>query len=244
MVYYVASWLQVTTDNSQAVSFAVPTGNFGNILAGHVARQMGVPIHTLLLATNENSVLDEFYRTGVYRVRVGDEVYQTSSPSMDISKASNFERFIYELLNRDAELIQELFGNQLSKNGCFDLSERPEFAAQYENFGFQTGSSTHNDRIDIIRLANQKWGIFIDPHTADALKVALDYADEIPTAIVIMETALPVKFAETMTEALGKPVPVPSRFAGLPDAESHVIPLPNNLPALKNLIIERVQRPN
>jgi threonine synthase len=97
------------------VSFAVPSGNFGNICAGHVARMMGLPIQTLVLATNENDVLDEFFRTGIYRVRGGRRHHETSSPSMDISKASNFERFVFDLLGRDGATLRQLFGEELGQ---------------------------------------------------------------------------------------------------------------------------------
>ena len=101
VVYYFAGYFQATRTNDERVSFAVPSGNFGNICAGHVARMMGLPIRKLVVATNENDVLDEFFRTGVYRVRGSAETHETSSPSMDISKASNFERFVFDLLGRD-----------------------------------------------------------------------------------------------------------------------------------------------
>ena len=94
-------------------SFAVPSGNFGNVCAGHVARMMGLPIARLVVATNENDVLDEFFRTGRYRVRAAAETFETSSPSMDISKASNFERFMFDLLGRDGARTRELFGTAL-----------------------------------------------------------------------------------------------------------------------------------
>ena len=91
------------------MSFAVPSGNFGNVCAGHIARSMGLPIRRLIVATNENDVLDEFFQSGIYRVRPGDQVQQTSSPSMDISKASNFERFVYDLIGRDGAGVKRLW---------------------------------------------------------------------------------------------------------------------------------------
>uniref|UniRef100_UPI0025830E55 threonine synthase n=1 Tax=Diaphorobacter sp. TaxID=1934310 RepID=UPI0025830E55 len=109
VVYYFAGYIQATETNGQKVSFTVPSGNFGNICAGHVARQMGLPIDRLIVATNENDVLDEFFRTGAYRVRGSAQTYETSSPSMDISKASNFERFVFDLLGRNAERTRQLF---------------------------------------------------------------------------------------------------------------------------------------
>ncbi len=125
MVYYFAGYIQATETNDQKVSFTVPSGNFGNVCAGHVARMMGLPIAKLVVATNENDVLDEFFRTGVYRVRGSADTHETSSPSMDISKASNFERFVFDLLGRDGAKTKALFGDALSQSGQFDLSQDP-----------------------------------------------------------------------------------------------------------------------
>ncbi|HHW83649.1 MAG TPA: threonine synthase, partial [Actinomycetales bacterium] len=172
VIYYVAAWLRATTGPGQQVSFAVPTGNFGNILAGHVAREMGVPIHTLVLATNENNVLHEFFTTGVYRPRGSAETLATSSPSMDISKASNFERFVFDLLGRDGALIRELFAVQLPSDGFFDLSTTPEFAALRERYGFVSATSTHADRLTQIAHLWETEGLLVDPHTADAVHAA------------------------------------------------------------------------
>ncbi len=140
VVYYFAGYFQATRANDERVSFAVPSGNFGNICAGHVARMMGLPIAHLVLATNENDVLDEFFRTGVYRVRGSQDTYETSSPSMDISKASNFERFVFDLLGRDAARVRYLFGEELVAKGRFDLSH--EALAAREQYGFVSGRST------------------------------------------------------------------------------------------------------
>ena len=195
------------------VSFTVPTGNFGNLCAGHVARMMGLPIHQLVAATNENDVLDEFFRTGSYRVRRGAETFETSSPSMDISKASNFERFVFDLLGRDAARTRQFFGPALARDGGFTLS-----AAEFSpvaNFGLASGRSTHADRLDSIRSTYQKHGVMIDTHTADGLKVAREHLSA-GVPMVVLETALPAKFAATIVEAIGQQPPVP---AGLEDLE-------------------------
>lgn len=239
VVYYIAGWLRATTADDQRVSFTVPTGNFGNICAGHVAREMGVPIDTLVLATNENNVLDEFFRTGVYRVRSAAETHATSSPSMDISKASNFERFVFDLLGRDAERVRRLFAEDLRTQGFFDLSATPEFAGLQERFGFVSSSSTHADRVATIRRVWQDDQVLIDPHTADGVKVAEQFAQP-GTPMLVTETALPVKFAETIREATGAEPQRPVRFAGIEELPRKVIALPNDAEALKALIRERV----
>ena len=125
VVYYFAGYFNATTSNEQKVSFCVPSGNFGNVCAGHIARQMGLPVHRLIVATNENDVLDEFFKTGRYQPRTTEHTHVTSSPSMDISKASNFERFVFDLMDRDADKIQSLWAEVASGKG-FDLKDQLE----------------------------------------------------------------------------------------------------------------------
>jgi threonine synthase len=192
VVYYFAGYFQATQSNDQKVDFAVPSGNFGNVCAGHVARSMGLPIGQLVLATNENDVLDEFFRTGTYRVRGTAETHETSSPSMDISKASNFERFVFDLLGRDGARTAELFGAALARTGGFTLSAA-EFAPATRQgaggFGFVSGRSTHADRLATIRQTWQETGVMIDTHTADGLKVAKAHLRP-GVPMLVLETAL------------------------------------------------------
>jgi threonine synthase len=200
VVYYFKGFFASTSSDSQSVDFAVPSGNFGNIYAGYVARRMGLPIRTLILATNENDVLDEFFRTGKYRVRKA--VTATSSPSMDISRASNFERYVFELLNRDGARIAKLFSS-----GEFDLSD-------VSRAGFVSGRSSHADRIATIRDIHRKYGVTIDPHTADGVKVGLEHRDA-GVPLICLETAQPAKFAETIRDALGTAPARPPGFEKL-----------------------------
>ena len=214
VVYYFAGYFHATAGtDSQEVDFAVPSGNFGNICAGHVARMMGLPIGRLVLATNENNVLDEFFRTGAYRVRSGAETHETSSPSMDISKASNFERFVFDLLGRDAQRTRELFSVEVERRGAFTL-DAGEFD-RIAGFGFVSGTSTHADRLATIRDTWQTHGVLIDPHTADGLKVGREHRRD-GTPLVVLETAQPVKFSETIVEAIGRE---PDRPVGLHELE-------------------------
>jgi threonine synthase len=214
VVYYFAGYFQATTANSQKVSFTVPSGNFGNVCAGHVARMMGLPVDTLVAATNENDVLDEFFRTGVYRVRGSADTHETSSPSMDISKASNFERFVFDLLGRDAALTKDLFGAQISKNGKFDLSGNPHFAEAAARYGFASGKSTHANRLATIQDVYKRFGEMIDTHTADGVKVAREHI-KAGVPMIVLETALPIKFAATIVEALGQEPNRQSKFEGI-----------------------------
>jgi threonine synthase len=201
VVYYFKGYFAATRGADEQVSFAVPSGNFGNIYAGHVARSMGLPIKRLIAATNENDVLDEFFRTGVYRVRKAQEVHQTSSPSMDISKASNFERYVFDVVGRDAGRLAALW-RQLDATGRFELTsaeDRTRIAAT----GFVSGASTHRDRIDTIRSVHATYGVLIDTHTADGVKVGLQQREP-GVPLICLETALPVKFAEAIREAIGR----------------------------------------
>ncbi len=221
------------------VSFAVPSGNFGNVCAGHVARMMGLPIHQLVVATNENDVLDEFFRTGVYRVRTGADTHETSSPSMDISKASNFERFVFDLLGRDGAQTKALFHDQLSQQGRFDLSAHAAFPQAAQRYGFVSGKSTHSDRLATIRSVYARSGDIIDTHTADGVKVALEHL--VPgVPMVVLETALPIKFAATIEEALGKSPNRPARFEGIEALPKRVKLMAPDVAQIKRYIVENV----
>ena len=236
VVYYFAGYLYATESNAQKVSFAVPSGNFGNVCAGHVARMMGLPIHQLVVATNENDVLDEFFRTGVYRVRGSADTFETSSPSMDISKASNFERFVFDLLGRDGARIQALFGDALNRDGRFDLSADPQFAQAASRYGFVSGKSTHANRLDTIRDTYQRFGQMIDTHTADGLKVAREHlTDGVP--MIVLETALPIKFAGTIVEALGQEPSRPAKFDGIEALPKRVLVMPADVAQVKAYIV-------
>ena len=210
VVYYFKAYFAVTKSNDEVVSFSVPSGNFGNVCSGHIARQMGLPIKKLIVATNENDVLDEFFRTGVYRPRPQTE--HTSSPSMDISKASNFERFVYDLVGRDPAIVNELW-KEVDAGGSFDLSKTPYFAKVRE-FGFESGSSSHANRLETIRRMHQQYGVMIDTHTADGVKVGLEHR-EAGVPMVCLETALPAKFEETIREALGCEPERPADLVGI-----------------------------
>ena len=239
IVYYISCWLKLTDSNDQKVSFSVPTGNFGDVCAGHIAKQMGLPIERLIVATNENDVLDEFFRTGEYRVRSSAETYETSSPSMDISRASNFERFVFDLLDRDAERVADLFGTQV-KQGGFSLSSDANFPHAADQYGFASGTSSHQQRVETIRDLHKRLGVLVDPHTADGIKCAQQWRDQIEGPIVCLETALPVKFADTIEEAIGEVPAMPSRFEGIMDAERHVVDLPNDADRVKRYIEESI----
>jgi threonine synthase len=214
VIYYFKGYFTVTSNNSQKVSFAVPSGNFGNVCAGHIARMMGLPIDKLVVATNENDVLDEFFKTGLYSPRGSAKTYHTSSPSMDISKASNFERFVYDLVGRDGAKTRGLWA-KVDAGNSFDLNAEGYFT-KISDYGFQSGSSSHADRMRTIRETANKYQVVVDTHTADGIKVALELRD-VNVPMVVLETALPAKFEDAIIEALGY---TPERPAALNNIES------------------------
>ncbi|MCS6787365.1 MAG: threonine synthase, partial [Thiobacillaceae bacterium] len=238
VVYYFKAYFAVTTHEGEQVSFAVPSGNFGNVCAGHIARMLGLPIRRLIVATNENDVLDEFFRTGVYRPRVGAEVRHTTSPSMDIAKASNFERFVFDLAGRDADVVQRLWA-RVDRGEAIDLKA----AGLYErvpHYGFVSGVSTHADRIATIRRVWQDYGVMIDPHTADGLKVGLQYREP-GVPLVCLETALPAKFEDTLREALGRAPARPPGYEDLEQRPQRVVKMAADVQAVKDYIARHAE---
>ncbi len=233
IVYYFKGYFAATASNDEQVAFAVPSGNFGNICAGHIARMMGLPVGQLILATNENDVLDEFFRTGVYRPRDTGHTYETSSPSMDISKASNFERFMFDLVGRDAAKVRE-FWSKVDAGGTFDIKGTPYWDA-LSKFEFASGKSTHQDRLKTIRELWEEYKVMIDPHTADGLKVGLEQRrPHLP--LICLETALPAKFEETIREALGREPERPAKLRGIEQLPQRVEVMAADVAQLKAFI--------
>ena len=239
VVYYFAGYFNATSSNEQKVSFCVPSGNFGNVCAGHIARQMGLPIHRLIVATNENDVLDEFFKTGEYHPRLPEFTHITSSPSMDISKASNFERFVFDLMDRDAVQILALWA-EVGVGEGFDLNLQLDKIRH--RYGFVSGKSLHQDRLATIAAVYQTDGELIDPHTADGIKVAREVREP-GELVVCLETALAAKFEKTIHEAVGNEVavPRPAALAGLEGLPQRVQVLPNDAAAVKQLVRETLE---
>ena len=238
VVYYFAGYFQATEVNTQKVNFAVPSGNFGNVCAGHVARMMGLPIAKLVVATNENDVLDEFFKTGVYRVRASADTHETSSPSMDISKASNFERFVFDLVGRDGTRVKALFGDALARTGRFDLSADPAFLQAATRYGFESGKSSHANRLATIKDTFDRFGVMIDTHTADGLKVAREHQQP-GVPMIVLETALPIKFAATIVEATGRAPDRPAKFEGIEALPRRVTRMAADVQVIKDYIAEQ-----
>jgi threonine synthase len=235
VVYYFKGYFAVTQNNAQKVSFSVPSGNFGNVCAGHIARMMGLPIDKLVVATNENDVLDEFFKTGVYSPRGSAKTYHTSSPSMDISKASNFERFVFDLVGRDSGKVRELWAS-VDSGGAFDIKPLLNKLADY---GFVSGSSNHANRMQMIRDTYKKYAVTIDTHTADGLKVALECRDaNVP--MIVLETALPAKFEDSIIEALGSLPERPAALNGIEALPQRFDVMNFDVTEIKQYIMDRV----
>lgn len=230
IVYYFYSYLQVTKNNSEKVAYAVPSGNFGNALSAHIAKTMGLNID-IIVATNVNDVLNQFFKTGIYRVRKGVDVKVTSSPSMDIASASNFERFVFDYVGRDSAKVRSLWKT---------LNDKREFnigtAAPGAAFGIASGSATDADVLETIRDVYKKYATVIDPHTAVAMKVGLEKRGQ-GVPLVVVETAQPAKFAETMREALGFEAPVPKGYESLANLPEYTTQMDNDAELVKQFIV-------
>jgi threonine synthase len=242
IVYYFKGYFAATKSNDEQVAFSVPSGNFGNICAGHIARMMGLPIGQLILATNENDVLDEFFRTGVYRPRGTAHTYETSSPSMDISKASNFERFVFDLVGRDGAKVRE-FWSKVDAGAAPDAAAFTIKGTDYwhalPKFHFSSGKSTHEDRLKTIREMWEEYGVMVDTHTADGLKVGLEQRrPSLP--LICLETALPAKFEETIVEALGRQPERPAALEGIEDLPQRCVEMDADVATLKAFISANV----
>ena len=237
IVYYFKGYFAATHSNNQQVYFSVPSGNFGNICAGHIAFMMGLPIKRLILATNENDVLHEFFSTGCYRPRTAEETKHTSSPSMDISKASNFERFIFDMTSRNAEKVRELW-EEVDNSRAFDISGTPLWE-KIKKSHIISGTSNHKARIETIREIHKKYGVLVDPHTADGLKVGLENREKnIP--LVCLETALPAKFSESILEAVGSEPGRPDGYFNLEDLPQRYVEMDADATEIKTFISSNV----
>ena len=235
IVYYFKGYLSVTNSSDELVDFTVPTGNFGNICAGHIARMMGLPIRNLVVATNENDVLDEFFHTGKYKPRTSENTFQTSSPSMDISKASNFERFIFDLVGRESSSLR-FYWEQIDNGMSFQLDK--EIMRKVLHFGFISSSSKHKNRMQLIKQFYEDYDVIIDTHTADGVKASLDHLSE-DTPMLVLETALPIKFEKSVLEAIGKKPTRPESLVNLEKMSQRFEVFENKTSLVKEFILAK-----
>jgi threonine synthase len=226
VTYYFFAAARLDHGKPGTLSFAVPTGNFGDIFAGYVAKRMGLPIDKLIIASNENDILPRAVASGVYSMR---DVIATSSPSMDIQISSNFERYLFEASGRDADLIRSLMAS-LAAKGSFELGH----LAPTLQSDFAAVSASEQDVADSIRDTEATYGYLLDPHTACAV-VAAARASVGDT--VVLSTAHPAKFPEAIERITGRRPPLPQGFEHLMSSEERFDILPNSLAAVEEFVL-------
>ena len=232
IVYYFYAWARVTGgDPGRPVSFAVPTGNFGDIFAGHVARRMGLPVERLILATNRNDILARFISSGAYE---SGEVFATVSPAMDIQVSSNFERYLFYLMDGDAGVVKGLMDG-FAETGRLVVSEAKHRQARAD---FSSHAVSEEQTVGTIRQVFEQSGYILDPHTA--VGVAAARAVGVPDAIGLA-TAHPAKFSEAVSGAINRRVPLPPPFEDLLERESRMAVLPADAEAIRSYVIETLQ---
>jgi threonine synthase len=233
VVYYFYAWLKVTGNNEQPVSFSVPTGNFGDIFAGYVAKRMGLPIASLLLATNENNILTRFVNDGDYSLTA---VVSTASPSMDIQVASNFERYLFYLYGEDAGRVRAAF-EELKRDGRISFSPSEMLQVRSD---FCSASVDQARTLATIGNFYRETGYLLDPHTAVGVKAALELFPS-DTHRVCLATAHPAKFSEAVEKAIGKPAPVPESVAALEGMPTRCEVMDADLEQVKAFFISHVK---
>jgi threonine synthase len=232
VVYYFWAWLRVTDSGPKPVSFSVPTGNFGDIFAGYVAKRMGLPVEKLLLATNENNILTRFINQGDYSL---SDVLSTVSPSMDIQVASNFERYLFHLFQERPEKVRAAFA-ELRETGRISFSDAEMKKVQAE---FCSVSVNQDQTLETIDSFYRETGYLLDPHTAVGVRAARELLPD-ATARVCLATAHPAKFGETVEKATGSPAPVPEAIAALTGMPTRCDVMDANLDQVREFIVARV----
>ena len=229
IVYYFYAYFHL---KKERVSFSVPTGNFGDIYAGYVAKKMGLPIDKLIVATNENDILQRVINTGEYKP---DKVKPSLSPSMDIQIASNFERLLFNILNKEDNQVRDLMNN-LNEKGSFKLDDK---AINEIKKDFEAVKISDEKTLSIIKNIYDKENFIVDPHTATAFG-AVDKIKGINN-VVVLGTAHPYKFLETVKRATGKIIKTPSQLEKLVDIDEKFDIVENNNIKVKEYILNKLQ---
>jgi len=233
VVYYFYAWLRVTKRAGEKVSFSVPTGNFGDIFAGYVAKRMGLPIDKLLLATNENNILTRFINNADYSLA---DVVATVSPSMDIQLASNFERFLYYLFNQEPARVRNAFTELREKGRITFTAQEMKQVREV----FCSASVNQSETLKMIASFYDKTGYTLDPHTAVGVKGALDLLSE-DSIRVCLATAHPAKFGEAVEKAIGKPAPLPDSIAALEGLPTRCEVMDASIDKVKEFFVSHVE---
>ncbi len=228
IVYYFTTAIALGAPDRK-VSFTVPTGNFGNVFAAHCARKMGLPIDELIISTNKNDILTRFFETGKMEMTGVDH---TLSPSMDIQISSNFERYLFELFDRDDTKLREVM-DTFKKTGVFEIGQNLLSIAQKDFLAHRCDDA---GTLDVIRKIYNDSAEIIDPHTAVAVSASLHYACEIDTPIVSLACAHAAKFPDAVEKAIGVRSPLPAKMADLFDRKEILTALPNDLSVIQGFV--------
>ena len=229
VVYYFYSAFKVMKGNeNKLVNFSVPTGNFGDAYAGYVAKKMGLPIEKIIIATNSNDILSNFFKNGIYKI---SKVIPTISPSMDIQLASNFERLLYETLDHDPSLVRE-YMKTLSNIGSFKISNEKLKTLNETFIGLGVSDEATIERIK----STYNNGLVIDPHTSVGLEAAYNYNYSLNGPCIVLSTAHPVKFADAVSSAININSDLPEKYKNIFSLDEKYHSLKNNLDTIKNFI--------
>ncbi|MGA1862439.1 threonine synthase [Deferribacter thermophilus] len=234
IVYYFYAYLQTKeSERLDKINFIVPTGNFGNILAGFYAKMMGLPVNKLVIATNENNILHRFVQYGDYSIK---GVVQTYSPSMDIQIASNFERYLFYLYDEDADKVKASMEN-LRRERFIKFSTE-ELKKVHQDFDSTT--TDNSETLKVINSVYHKKGYILDPHTACGVDGALKLKDKYEEKFICLSTAHPAKFIDAVKKAINKEPVIPDRIQKLFDKEKRVYDMPNDVSVVKKFIEQHV----
>jgi threonine synthase len=228
VVYYFTSAVALGAP-ARAVDFTVPTGNFGDIFAGYVAKKMGLPVRWLRIASNVNDILPRTLKTGIYEVK---EVHASASPSMDIQISSNFERLLFEASRRDAASVRRLM-NSLKQSGRFVLPDAMLAAIREE---FDAGRADETETAAAIRAAWREAGDLVDPHTAVALAVADRDTPDSRIPNIVLSTAHPAKFPDAVEAACGVRPQLPAWLDGLMTKSEHITVMKNDTAEVERFV--------
>ena len=229
VVYYFYSAFKVMKGkDNKSVNFSVPTGNFGDAYAGYVAKKMGLPIEKIIIATNSNDILSNFFKNGIYKI---SKVIPTISPSMDIQLASNFERLLYETLDHDPSLVRE-YMKTLSNIGSFKISNEKLKTLNETFIGLGVSDEATIERIK----STYNNSLVIDPHTSVGLEAAYNYNYSLNGPCIVLSTAHPVKFADAVSSAININSDLPEKYKNIFSLDEKYHSLKNNLDTIKNFI--------
>jgi threonine synthase len=241
ITYYFYTYFKLFPDCDGQMSFSVPTGNFGDILAGYYAKRMGLPVKHLIVATNSNDILHRFFQSGTYEKYA---VLQTNSPSMDIGISSNFERYLYYLMGEDANRLNQAM-KSFNQTGKLSVSTAELHTARQD---FASGCAQEDSVLSTIKAYDQSHNYLLDPHTAcgvsacDQLRGSLSWAGASKHHMVVLGTAHPGKFGDAVKAATGRPVVLPEGLARVQHAPTRFEVLPNSQKAVQENVITTVAR--